>query len=244
MKSLMAVSMHKAGSSIADRILTVIAEARGYRLDQLSYKLPKSALKEPDFFEAEAPKMHSQGVYYGIARAPQTLGFSRLPEMRVVMQLRDPRDCLTSGFYSFRESHVLPQDPEKRRAFEAQRADLQRLSVDAYVLQNAENYRQRMAGLQSLCDSHPDLVVLRYEDMVTRTEAWLAAMAGFLDQPLDAPLRAKLAPLADFNVDAEDSARHKRQVRPGDHARKLRPETIAQLNDRLGPVMRQMGYAV
>lgn len=244
MKSLMAVSMHKAGSTVTDRILTVIAAARGYRLEQLSYKLPGSALPEPDFFEAQAPEMQMEGVYYGIARHPGSLGFSRLPEMRVIMQLRDPRDCLTSGYYSFRESHVPPTDPEKHRLFKARRAQLKDQTVDAYVLNNAENYRRRMTGMQALRDSHDDLLVLRYEDMVERTEDWLGAMAGFLDQPLDAALRAELAPHADFRVAREDASSHKRQVTPGDHARKLQPDTIARLNETLGPVMRAMGYPV
>ena len=244
MKSVMAVSMHKAGSTIADRIIAVIAAARGYRIDQLSRQLTASALAEPDFLEMQAPRMTTEGVYYGIARHPGSLTFSMLPKLRVIMQLRDPRDCLTSAYYSFSKSHVPPEDPEKRRAFEARRSKLRSMEIDEHVLQGAENYRRRMQGLANLAKTHPDLVILRYEDMVTDTDAWLQAIAKTLDQPLDDALRARLAPVADFSVAQEDPGQHKRQVTPGDHARKLKPDTIAALNDTLGPVMTQLGYLV
>lgn len=41
----------------------------------------------------------------------------------------------------------------------------------------------------------------------------------------------------------EDAARHKRQVPPGDHRRKLRPETIAAMNAVIGEELGRFGYA-
>ncbi|QKD83329.1 hypothetical protein HPC62_14990 [Thermoleptolyngbya sichuanensis A183] len=42
---------------------------------------------------------------------------------------------------------------------------------------------------------------------------------------------------ADFQVEDEDVYRHKRQVLPGDHTRKLQPETIAVLNEKFAEVL-------
>lgn len=47
---------------------------------------------------------------------------------------------------------------------------------------------------------------------------------------------------ADFQVEDEDVYRHKRQVMPGDHTRKLLPETIAALNEQFANILKTLGY--
>ncbi len=244
MKSIMAVSMHKAGSSVANRILATLTRRRGYVLDQLAPKLSTTPLSEYAYFESQAPRIKTEDVYYGIARDRETLKFSMLPKLRVVMQIRDPRDCLTSAYFSFRDSHVPPEDPEKLKAFEERRERLNAITIDQYVINDSENYRLRMEALADLRESHPDLLLSRYERMVTETAAWQDDLAAFIGQPLNPRLRARLNEVGDFTVKAEDTTRHKRQVTPGDHARKLEPATITKLNDILGPSMRRLGYPV
>ena len=46
-----------------------------------------------------------------------------------------------------------------------------------------------------------------------------------------------------FHVAMENQYNHKRCVTPGDHQRKLRPETIAMLNNRLKDVLDMLGAA-
>ena len=46
---------------------------------------------------------------------------------------------------------------------------------------------------------------------------------------------------ANFDVE-EDIYSHKRQVTPGDHKRKLLPETIDRLNSEFGEVLDVLGY--
>lgn len=46
----------------------------------------------------------------------------------------------------------------------------------------------------------------------------------------------------DFQVEDEDVYRHKRQVLPGDHTRKLQPETIAALNEKFTEILNALGY--
>ena len=125
----------------------------------------------------------------GTAPHPGSLTPSMLPKLRAIMQLCDPRDCLTSAYYSFSKSHVLPKVFKKHHAF---------------------------------------------EDMVSRTDSWLKAIADYLEQPLDAALSAKLVSVADFSVAEKDANKHKRQVTQSDHPRKLKPETTTILRH-VGP---------
>ena len=242
MKSLVALSMHKAGSTITDRILTRFCSAKGYEIDLLDYHLEASPLEPGDFLVGFEKSMRAEDVYYGIIRGPFGNRLTRLGEFRIIVQLRDPRDCITSAYFSFGKSHKPPEDPVKARAFHERRGLFLSVDIDTMTLQMVENYRIRMQVLADIIDVHEDVLVLKYEDMVLNTEHWLGQIAGFLDQPLTDELRRKLGDDIDFSIDSEDSSRHKRQVLPGDHTRKLKPETIARMNEVLADVLRRFDY--
>ena len=86
------------------------------------------------------------------------------------------------------------------------------------------------------------MTLVHYEDMVTDTDRWLDRLAAFSGQPVTEALRARLGPKIDFTVPSEDTTRHKRQVRPGDHRRKLAPDTIATLTRAFRPELDFFGY--
>lgn len=243
LKSMIALSMHKAGSSIADRILMNFVAARGYEIDRISQQVPHSPLPEAEIYEGYQSRMKPNGVYYGMARGPYVANMPIIGRLRTIVQLRDPRDCITSAYFSFRESHVPPKDPTKLAEFQKRRAALQELDIDSYATSRAAQYRMRMQILARIIAAHDDVLVLRYEEMVEDTERWLGRIAAFLDQPVTAELRAQLGSKIDFSVAREDSARHKRQVRPGDHLRKLRPESIAAMTAVLKDELDRFGYA-
>jgi len=244
LKSLIALSMHKAGSTIASAILAEICAEKGYAIDLIAKQVPASPVPEPEFYIAYQEKMRDEGVFYGIARGPYVKDMPRLFGLKTVVQVRDPRDCLTSAYYSFTQSHVPPRDPEKLRIFQQRQERIARMSIDAYVLRQAPSYRDRMAVLRTILGVHDDALLVTYEEMVDFTDDWLDRLCDFIGQPRTDALMARLAGKIDFSVEAEDEAAHKRQVTPGDHRRKLSAKTIAALNKVLGDELRWFGYAV
>lgn len=242
MKSLMALSMHKAGSSITDQILVEICRARGYEIEQITKTVAALPLSEADAFVAHQDRIRDQGVYYGIARGPYVDRLHVLSRLRIIVQLRDPRDCITSAYFSYRDSHLPPEDPAKLVAFENRRAEINASTIDSYAVSQAQSYRRRMRNLLTILSTHPDALVLRYEEMVERTEDWLGRISTFLDQPITEDLRATLGGKISFRVPEENTARHKRQVTPGDHKRKLTPATIDRLNQEMADEMAEAGY--
>lgn len=244
MQSIIALSMHKAGSSIADQIFTKIARERGYELDLISRRVSDTPLSEPEYYREYEPQMKTEGMYFGMARHPDCHDLEILPKLRVLVQVRDPRDCITSMYFSFTKSHVPPSDPTKLAAFEERRAKLQALDIDAWAIKESRNYLKRMEKLEAVVNTHPEVQLLTYEEMVENTPAWAEKVLNFFDQPMTPKLERILAGDLDFSVSAEDVSKHKRQVSPGDHRRKLKPETIEQMNDVLGPAMRNFGYSV
>lgn len=243
-KSFIALSMHKAGSSITQQILADFAAAKGYEVDLVSHQVSDSPKKTAQLFQSYQDQMSLTDFYYGVARGPFVRNLKILDDLKVIIQMRDPRDCLTSGYFSFTISHPAPRNPAKQEEFERKRAERKKMTADEFVLDTAENYRTRVQILADIAERHEDCLVLKYEDMVMNTDAWLNRIAEFIEQPVTDELITALGDKIDFSVSTENVNKKKRQITPGDHARKLQPETIAVLNDILGEQMARFGYTI
>jgi len=165
-----------------------------------------------------------------------------LRNMRLLVQVRDPRDCITSSYFSLSLSHKLPDDPEKLKAFLAQRQKITETSIDEFALSSVSGYIDRLEKIKNIVNTHDDVLLLKYEDMVESTPKWLDEVSQFIEQPITPDLKSRIKKLLNFNVPSEDPNRHKRQVKPGDHKRKLKSETIEAMNERLSDVLDAFGY--
>ena len=92
-------------------------------------------------------------------------------------------------------------------------------------------------------DQRRNVLETRYEDMIRDFPQWLDAVLGFCALSCNEATRASL--IAESNgseITKENKMKHKRQVTPGDHRRKLRPETIAKLDAELADILTRYGY--
>jgi hypothetical protein len=161
---------------------------------------------------------------------------------RTVMLLRDPRDALTSLYFSIAYSHRPPgsaQGQKLLRKFEARRADARAGSIDGFVLREAPGHLRAIEKTMANLPAHR---LYRYEDVIFDKLAWTHDMLDFLK--LDVPGRLVEAVVArnDIVPDAEAPLEHIRHVTPGDHRNKLQPQTIEALNELFGRVMGKFGY--
>lgn len=182
-----------------------------------------------------------------------------LAAFSVILHLRDPRDVLTSLYYSNvynhprKEGRFNPSD-EKRKQWEDE-------GVDVFVLKQVPIFKQRYETLISGLLGRDNVILLKYEDMVNDYSGWLKCfLDGFAHLPL--PSKRKLGMLStpnslarihkslyekhrkDFIPPEEDVHKHIRQLMPGDHERKLAPATIAQLDAELEDSLRSLNYAI
>ena len=242
-RSLLAVGIHKAGSVALERVLGRLAPAAGLRYRPLSRGIMRSRLTLEERLARDSSRIEPFGDCYGVVRSPHFVALAgRLDELDLIAQIRDPRDCLTSNYFSIAFSHSVPRARAKRRSFLERRALAQRTPIDDWVLGEADRFRRRFEAVASLAAGRHDMPVLRYEDMVVDSEMWLLRLCGALGVELSTAERAAILDDAGFGPVREDVSRHKRQVEPGDHRRKLRAETIAQLNITLAAVMDHFGY--
>lgn len=111
-KSVFSLSMHKAGSSVADLILLDFCKARGMEIDRIAVRVPSSSLPQRDLYLNYQDRMRLTGVYYGIARGPYVSEMSIIKDLKTIVQVRNPCDCITSGLLLL---HDLPPSAERPR---------------------------------------------------------------------------------------------------------------------------------
>src|SRR5262249_37925766 len=139
--------------------------------------------------------------------------------------VRDPRDVLTSYYFSAMYSH--DQNPQVQQLAQRYAA----LGIDAAVLDAAKLFLPRYLEYVAL-HKRWGFPILTYETLVTDYPRWLD---GFLQVFGSVPEQVRHSFIeeytASFKVTAENVYSHVRQITPGDHKKKLSPETIAKLND-------------
>jgi hypothetical protein len=167
-------------------------------------------------------------------------GYYAIPDLekyRIILMLRDPRDVLTSLYYSMAFSHsILNEDYLKYRQ------DAQQMTIDEYVLKKLDEHVQMYADFYNHIYKLPNTLFLQYEEMVSDFPSWLDKIIAYLSLEGVGDLRKQLIAEADFSVKKEDKFAHKRSVTPGDHKRKLKPGTIAILNDEFEELLEKFNF--
>lgn len=241
-------TFHKAGSMALHAYLGWIAGAAG-----LPHHSPnnENAPQRQQFCIKPAPSQddpnwwmttgrHLDGII-GPLRRPIVLP-SRL-KTRGAILVRDPRDALTSMYYSFTFSHGGVSDANRQRRIE--------MGIDRFALQRLPDLKKRLVRYRAMLGAQPNWPLLRYEDMVLRFDRWLPELIdGFalkLDRSAVATFAAAKA--AEYKSviaqrrKAERTDLHMRYVAPGDHLTKLAPETIARIDAALAQELTFFGYA-
>lgn len=192
----------------------------------------------------EKQYFHSSGHIYGPFRnffyqkVPNSI--KNFEKYKVVTMLRDPRDVLTSLYFSMGYSHSIPEDKNKKSELISQRYVALNTSIDNYVLGN-DFFQNLYHDYVHKCLPLPNVLLLRYEDMVNFFENWLKTLLYFSNIKIKETTLDNLINSTNFEVE-ENMYAHKRQVKPGDHRRKLKISTIRKLNQEYFQVLKRLGY--
>jgi len=242
-RSVLVIGIHKAGSSVLEVCLEQLAAAKRMRYRPLSRGIMRSRLTLPERLARDAETLDVHGHCFGVVRSPHfaVIG-SRLQHFSLIAQVRDPRDCLTSSYFSVAYSHSLPRDRAKRAHFAARRETARSTPIDEWVLNEVEVFQERFAAVVALSRERADMPVMKYESMVSENETWLGELCAAFGVELTDRRRRRLIASAGFGVSKEDPMKHKRQVQVGDHRRKLLPVTIARLDTAFAPILEHFGY--
>ena len=240
--SFFVFSLPRSGSSMLDAIISQICAEIGIPVLKPTVHLFELGLEDmADASDFERNFNATGYCYSGFRGLPRFLSPHLLMGKKALMMVRDPRDILTSAYFASGFSHPPPGEGEWRTIYLEDRARIQTMSVDDFVLSELVGlerlFASMMAGLRTV-----ELRLFRYEDVIDRKAEWLRDIACFLDLDVAPAILNEIAGRFEVRHDAERIEQHVRQVRPGDHRRKLRPETIVRLDGALSDHWQRLGY--
>jgi hypothetical protein len=169
----------------------------------------------------------------------QYYSIPELEEYKVILMLRDPRDLLTSLYFSTAYSHPIPES--QKTNMESARENAIMKSIDDFVIEQSPWVRKTYNLYAKYFWGKKNVLFLKYEDMVTDFPTWLNEIFKHLQMTPSEQLVKELIDGAIFEV-TEDIYSHKRQVKAGDHRRKLQVNTIKQLNLQFQDILETYGW--
>jgi hypothetical protein len=243
-----ALSVRKCGSSIFNMICNAMAKANNYNWVNVGGDFFKQNImpKEYQGDPALAEILRPGNAYGGFRDFPsafmESASFRKDPK---IFFIRDPRDALVSQFFSDAYSHPVPKATAESdavaRHIEKQRKSARDMPIDEYVLANARPMVRTMMAYKPLFDL-PAVTLLRYEENILDKTAMMRSIGETFGWRADDHLIGLILKWADVRPEQENPTAFVRKVTPGDHREKLRPETIARLNEELREPMALFGY--
>lgn len=244
--SAFVVSLPKAGSTLFYRLMTPIANRAGLPFFSLPNTLHDIGVPARDvatgLSDVFRPIGYTYGGYRGIEPGMELPPYA---DGRTVVLVRDPRDMLTSLYFSEAKSHVAPGSSASDtllKQFEERRRRALSTAIDDFVLGRAggvlfsfETVLRELEG-----KAHK---LFRYEDVIFEKRRWVDETIAYLGFDVPERLIATVVEKNDVRPAGEDDAKHIRKVAPGDHLDKLQPATIAELNRIFAAVLDRFGYA-
>ena len=191
--------------------------------------------------------LHPGNVYGGFRQLPKALvGHPDFDAAPKVLLVRDPRDALVSVYFSNAYSHPIPARREAMSPatdmMEQSRREALASEIDAFVLKRGSVMRRHFLEYVDLARS-PRTAVARYEDYIFKKPDLVRLIVRHFDWTVEESQIQEMMSWADRRPSVEDSTAFVRKVTPGDHREKLRPNTIAALNELLKPALDAFGYS-
>jgi hypothetical protein len=252
-RNVIAFTTHKAGSMVLHRVLKDICE-----LNRIRYYSPSQTMLPFDRMFAGHDFIAKKRGCFGPIRF--FVPSNAIVAASVILHLRDPRDVLTSMFYSYCYMHAgeIASDTGYRKT--VAEAGIDRFVLDMvaepfYAYRGdygiGSRYKKHVGTVLDRYDRYltelldrPNTIVVSYEEMVLAFPAWLNKIVSAFDLPNPDETRAVVAARHANSVAAgeEDVRSHKRKVTPGDHREKLQTETIQKLDKIFAPALDKLGY--
>lgn len=253
---VVAFTIHKAGSMVLHRVLREICDLNKinyYSANKGGEPLPVDRMFAGNDFIAERNGCFDPIRFFVSSKA--------LPAARIILHLRDPRDVLTSMFFSYCFMHsgdVEPNIGYRKKVAEA--------GIDQFVLdmvadnfhsyqgeygtglkfkKHAGNVYERYARYLSDVVPRPNAILVSYEEMVLDFPSWLRKILSAFELEDGERTHDMVANRYSHTVEPNEEHiwSHKRKVTPGDYEDKLKAGTILHLNRKFKEVLDTLGYS-
>ncbi|WP_425093883.1 sulfotransferase domain-containing protein [Tropicimonas sp. S265A] len=190
-----------------------------------------------------------RGEIYGPLR--RGVDFPERRDYTQIFFLRDPRDVLVSAYFSFGGSHGTPHSTEMARLFQDERTRMQEEGIDRYALRAARDwigpvFEEYAAFKRDSEHSHYFSYDLYKNDPATFLKSVLSAMGLDLDVETTPELQAFLARAVNATAQRAPQTKktHRRSGQSKQFLTELKPDTVTELNDILGPVLEFWNFEI
>lgn len=247
--SVLFFTTHKCASTFVSALLDELANQSDY--ENLNYESAYWELGDQvDASNTHISKFLPQnydvlfrrhGEIYGPLRF--AVDFPGRDKFKHIFFFRDPRDVLVSMYYSFGFTHPEPINSEVRQRFLKNRAEIQALGIDEYVLKKAaENIIPRFERFRGLAQTAPGALFLTYDEFSQHTDVFLRKVTDYLEIDLSEESIEKLSNFASPIQKGAPKLEHKRSGKSGQWKNELKPETADELNRILAPILDYWGF--
>ncbi|MTI88133.1 MAG: sulfotransferase domain-containing protein [Balneolaceae bacterium] len=248
-RSIMHFSFNKAATQYIKSILVRCSSEAGLThigLNEYAFHtsfpfmdhLAKEKLKDYQYIFKSSGYLYS--VFGGmVAEVPG------IEKCKVILVVRDPRDILVSGYYSMAYSHQIPlMESSKRKNFLDKRSYAQEFGIDKYVKRESDKLLENYLRYEKyLLDPYDHYHITRYEDMIDDFRQWLIDILSYCELDVDYILIDELVSAQHQKAPKDENKfKHRRRGKPGDYGNKLKPETIAFLNEKLEAMLVRFNY--
>lgn len=156
-----------------------------------------------------------------------------------IFMVRDPRDILISGYYSYGWSHTISPVNEIA-AFQRQlREGVQQFTLDDFALDKSAKTLTHFETIIRLTRACKRASVLRYEDMIHDWPTFSTALTKYaeFDDATLAEIYKRSRPRQEIKLN-----QHRRSGQTEQFRTELKPETVDALNEVFTPVLEHFGY--
>lgn len=199
-------------------------------------------------------KYKSHGEIYGpirISANPNSLVYNNLVKpttcidfvegKKQVFFIRDPRDILISAYYSYGFTHGISPVDSIGNQQTSIRDSIVKMSLEEYILSEAENQDRHFKILHKLSKVNTDSVVLKYEDLIDNFDHFKSQLEVHLTlkENTKSEIFKKSRP-----IQKENTKSHRRSGGVRTFESKLDKKTILLLNDKLEETLRLFNYEI
>ena len=242
--SVFVFSHAKAGSTLIMSIVQDICRAIGLAYVDLPGACFDLGIREHSLPASVTDIFKPRGYAYGGYRhLPTGYSIPGLRRHKSILFVRDPRDCVTSLYYSLAYSHVLPEaSGELARQLTDQRERVRKQSIDDFTRERMELLMAHMGRYAAELQANPNMRLIRYEESIYVKIALVDRILRHFGWTLDPETIRRIADRHDIRPDRETPDSHIRQVHPGDHRSKLSADLVARINSNYGEILRFFKY--
>lgn len=237
----------RGGSSITARLVHILVNGAGWNIQNIGGTAYNNGVHLHDITADEFAAVKTENTMIGPFRElPANVGPILGNDVNKIFVFRDPRDCLVSHYFAFKNIHsVFKQGSAPRLSSTGLGTEVLEVNegIDEYMFKQLAVFKKTYLNYIELCRSKEAVMYSKYEDIAFDPLSWLTEVIAFLEISPGSDAMNQAVIEACFWRIGNDPFSHNRQGQSGDFLNHLKPETIEILNKEFAEAFEFLGYS-